>query len=172
MPHCLRAETHQLCHLWLSLPVCLPRFDFEQQIGSSEQSHDCGCAIHLHFSLQVLENGNRPEAAAGWGEGRSLHGAALASLCLALAAACTTTHSFCSFLIWGWRTAGSVWTVHSTTPSSANKSKRSALNLETITHTKSIPGGSYTHQKYSRRIATQHPLADVLQCFGIYFSQY
>lgn len=47
---------------------------------------------------------------------------------IALAAACTTTNSFCSFVISGWRTAVSVWTIHSTTPSSANKNTDNAMH--------------------------------------------
>lgn len=47
---------------------------------------------------------------------------------IALAAACTTRNSFCSFIISGRRTAVSVWTVHSTTPSSANKNTDNAMH--------------------------------------------
>lgn len=69
----------------------------------------------------------------GWGGCRS-HPARLLDLHLhhrlriALAAACTTTNSFCSFVISGWRTAVSVWTLHSTTPSSANKNTDNAMH--------------------------------------------
>lgn len=92
MPHYLRAETPTVSPLVKS--VCLPRFDFQQQIGSSEQSHDFGCAVHLRFSLQVLENANRAEAAAGWGEGRSLRGAALASSLVSGIGSCLHHHTF------------------------------------------------------------------------------
>lgn len=135
MPHYLRVQTATVPPLFKSsyLPARI-WLSVSNSSGEAQTSRVTLAAWFIYiFHSRSWKMQTELTQLFGWGRCRS-HPVRLLDLHLhhrlriALAAACTTANSFCSFVISGWRTAVSVWTVHSTTPSSANKNTDNAMH--------------------------------------------